>query len=255
MKTLHLTSPQMHGQYVESVQQRLGGMNKWKKNFHPGNVDGHYGEQTAAATYRAKYFLGYPKRSLNKSFGPRLRMYLNGKEPLPASYIFRMKRRKRLSAKRKALRLRALYHAKRKIGLAENPQGSNKNWLVAWWYKNKNAAAPWCNISVSHSYLKAGSKAFKRGVNWAYVPAMEAAARSGDMGLMRVKISDAKPGDIVTFNFDGGVADHTGMCEHPGDPMGCIEGNTDAAGGAEGGEQMRKVRDDSVISMVIRVLK
>src|SRR3990167_10880351 len=215
MRTLRLTSKIMHGADVKVAQKRLGGLNFWNKNFHPGAVDGQYGEQTASSVYRAKFFLGYPKRSLNKSYGNKLRLYLTGETALPASYRLRKKRRKQASYSRKTMRLRALNSARAKLGLAESPQGSNKNWLVSWWYGSSSASAPRCNISVSHSYLIAGSKAFRKGVNWAYVPAMEQAARDGDKGLMRIPYDKIRPGDILTFNFDGGVADHVGMCEDP----------------------------------------
>ena len=193
---------------------------------------------------------------MNKIAGDRLVAYLEGVKPLPASYKARAKYRRSISARRKAMRRRALKSMRDKIGLKETPQGSNNNWLVEWWYGRKGARAPWCAISVSQSYLAAGSKAFKRGVDWAYVPFLEQAAIDGDKGLMRIPIDQARPGDILTMNFDGGVADHVGMCEEPHPThKETIEGNTDGAGGAEGGEQMRKDRPDGQISMAIRVLK
>jgi hypothetical protein len=248
----------MRGDDVRHIQRRLRDRNKWEKDFSPGKIDGQYGPYTAAAVMRAKHFLGYPKKDINKSAGPTLDAYLEGRAPLPKSYQWRMKRRRQQAAARNTLRAKALRSAMKKKGLTESPQGSNRNFLTRWWYGNETSA-PWCAISASHSYIQAGSKAFKKGRDFAYVPFMENAAANGTLGLARVTKDNVKPGDIVTFDFDGGVADHVGIfvkwVSKRDGTFEAIEGNTDAAGGAEGGEQMLRVRTVRQVSQFIRVLK
>jgi len=257
MRTLHLQSKLMHGPDVKRAQILLHGANAFHKNFHPGHADGQYGPYTAAATHRAKHYLGYPKKLENSSFGPTLDAYLSGSAKLPRMYRLRSQRRIAKMQRRKVMRLAALDEMRQNLGLAENPQGSNHNWMVDWWYSRKGSAAAWCNISVSRAYIVAGSKAFKRGVNFAYVPSMEAATKDPKSGLMRIHTHDVRASDIITFEFSGDdTADHTGMAEGPmkSGNVPTIEGNTDSAGGAEGGQQLRKDRPESQIHMVIRVI-
>lgn len=256
---MKLTSPQMRGKDVTILQKRLAGRNKWNHNFHPGGADGSFGPYTGAAVHRAKEFLGYPRNKINKHAGDQFAGYLSGETPLPRMFKIRMKRRLKKINHRRVMRTTALKSAMKKVGLKETPQGSNHNYLTDWWYGRKGAQAAWCCISVSDSYIDAGSTAFKRGDIEAYVPFLENYAADGRHGLMRIKKSEVKPGDVVTFNFDGGVADHVGIfIEWINEVSGtfrCVEGNTDAAGGAEGGEQMVRDRSMPLVSQFIRVMK
>jgi hypothetical protein len=256
MTTFHLSSPIMKGNAVKQLQRELRGKNAWNKNFDPGKIDGNYGPQTANAVLRAKLYLGYPKKKVNTTAGKRFQNFLLGKTPLPGTY----KQRKKIRAKRLAksqLRIKALNRMMERLGLAETPQGSNKNWLTRWWYRN-DTPAPWCSISISEAYIHSGSKAFKRGEHYAYVPFLENAAARGD-GMRFVTKDHVMPGDIVTFDFDGGVADHVGLfvkwISKANGHFEAVEGNTDAAGGAEGGEQLVKDRPMSQVSRFIRVNK
>lgn len=256
-RVLKLVSPGMRGDDVRALQKMLKGRNEFGKNFHPGYVDGRYGPQTAAAVSRAKFFMGYPKRRVNGNAGKAFLGFLSGKVPLPRSFRVRRRRRFVVLKRRETMRRVALQCALDKVGLAETPEGSNKNRLTRWWYGN-DTAAPWCAISVSHSYIQAGSKAFRRGSDWAYVPFMENAAVEG-RGLSRVGKDGVQPGDVVTFDFDGGVADHVGIfvrwLNKRGGVFEAVEGNTDAAGGADGGEQIVQQRGMSQVSMFIRVMR
>ena len=49
-------------------------------------VDGVYGERTAAAVRRAKYWLGYPERQIDEIASPDLIGMLAGGVPQPPSY-------------------------------------------------------------------------------------------------------------------------------------------------------------------------
>jgi cell wall-associated NlpC family hydrolase len=55
---------------------------------------------------------------------------------------------------------------------------------------------------------------------------------------------DPQPGDLVVFDWDGGVADHVGIVVRPlgGDRFATVEGNTGAGSDSDGGEVMRRER-------------
>jgi lysozyme family protein len=91
-RAIGLTTPPTTGPDVKEAQRLL--RKSEFGSFAPGPADGEYGEHTAAATRRAKWELGYPEGAVDTSFGPRLRAFLAGKEPLPSA--FRERRAKRL---------------------------------------------------------------------------------------------------------------------------------------------------------------
>jgi lysozyme family protein len=80
---LTVTNPPLTGPEVRAAQQLLA-KNKYG-SFDPGDIDGEYGELSAAAVWQAKWMLGYPEQLLNRNFGPKLKAYLEG-TPLPAAY-------------------------------------------------------------------------------------------------------------------------------------------------------------------------
>ena len=203
MKSYRLTSPLMHTAEVKTVQQRLGGKNKFKENYRPGSVDGYFGEQTASACYRAKWALGYPSKELKKTYGPTLDNYLKGATPLPKDYAQRRKQRKQAAATVVPLRVKALERAKTKVGVGESPMGSNKTEFGAWYGFN---GVPWCAIFMTWCYDPVGSKAFQKGSKYSYVGAIVAAARAGGRGLMIV--GSPQPGDLVCWGDY-----HVGMFE------------------------------------------
>ena len=104
------------------------------------------------------------------------------------------------------------------------------------WYAQSHGSyygasgVPFCAMFVSWVMSRAG-QAFP-GLPAAYVPYVLSAGRS-----RAVSTRSAKPGDIVIFNWDGGVVDHIGFVEaNHGSYIQTIEGNTkvNATGGAGG---------------------
>lgn len=85
-----------------------------------------------------------------------------------------------------------------------------------------NSGVPYCAMFVSYCAYQA--QVSITGLPGAYCPTMLSAARSnGDT----VSKSNAQPGDIVYFNWDGGLVDHVGIVkENCGSYMITIEGNT-----------------------------
>ena len=82
-RSLQLANPLLTGPDVEQAQRLL--TQSPYGNFHPGDVDGEYGELTAGAVRRAKWALGYPEQLVNQIFGAKLAAYLQG-APLPPDY-------------------------------------------------------------------------------------------------------------------------------------------------------------------------
>ena len=117
----------MVGQKVKDAQWLLAGHNRYDglATYKDGAVDGDYGPLTAQATYKAKYWLGYPDKSLDRSFGQTLYEYLikDGKK-LPADYLRAAKTR--LAAVASNPGQKALEQAVTQIGTKESPPGSNR---------------------------------------------------------------------------------------------------------------------------------
>lgn len=188
-----MTSPLMRGDEVKSLQRRLAGTNTFKENYRPGPIDGVFGETTAAASYRAKYALGYPKAELKRTYGPTLDNYLTGKTKLPDDYAKRRRDRKQQATTVTPLREKALKVAVSQLGISESPMGSNRCKFSAWY----GLVGPWCAMFATWCYDTQGSKAFVKGSRFAYVGAITAAARAGGRGLAIVR--DPKPGDLVCW--------------------------------------------------------
>lgn len=105
----------------------------------------------------------------------------------------------------------------------------------------------WCGDFVAYCYRHAGSKAVQRG--WAAVRLL------GGLGGQR-RVSDPRPGDIVTYSFS-----HTGLFVRriPGG-IEAIEGNTGRTGAVSdsktGGDGVYvKHRSNGLVKSYVRVLK
>lgn len=101
---------------------------------------------------------------------------------------------------------------------------------------------PWCAMFVSWVFNQAGAKC--AGLPGAYCPTMLQAAADANKVVTK---ANAKPGDVVYFDWDGGVCDHVGIVEsNDGANLSTIEGNTDD------GIVARKVRPYSCVAGVVR---
>jgi hypothetical protein len=125
--------------------------------------------------------------------------------------------------------LRALAVARRFLGVAEDPPGSNRTQFGRWFGAD---GEPWCAIFLSYCFKVGAGVVLCGGVDGAgvtpngcaYVPTLERWLRDTARWV-------AKPaaGDIAIFNWDGGPADHAGIVERNlGDGrFASIEGNSD----------------------------
>jgi hypothetical protein len=133
--------------------------------------------------------------------------------------------------------------ARKELGTDENPSFSNRTKYGAWYGMDGVA---WCAMFVSWCLSRAG---FGTDYKHAYTPyGVDMFKRMGDWHSE----SNAKPGDIVYFDFPDSVyrVQHVGIVEsnNPGaGTMVCLEGNTNGAGSDDGGSVMRHTRPYSYI--------
>ena len=241
MRTLQITSPLMRGKDVRQAQSKLK-TNVFKQNFMQGFlIDGQFGPDTGRACIRAKYWLGYRHVDQDPTFGTVLMNFLTGETPLPEKQ--KAVRGARLTAaKEKPLREKAFAEAVKDLGQTEHPPNSNRCAISNAW----GIQGPWCAMATSTWYLRAGSKAFRDHVDWAYCPYMLSVAISGDRGLAIVKAANVKRGDIVLFDWEqNGVSDHVELFDRwtaKGKTFATIGGNTSPTNWSNGGQVARMNR-------------
>lgn len=141
--------------------------------------------------------------------------------------------------------------ARGEIGVTEYPPGSNKVKYNTWFYGREvwGASYPWCCAFVCWVFHRAGCLGLLRKtggcttlMNW-----FKAKGRL-------VPIKEAKPGDVVFYQFDkDGYADHVGIVEkRTSTGIAAIEGNTSVTNDDNGGAVMRRNRKWSCIMAVAR---
>jgi hypothetical protein len=119
------------------------------------------------------------------------------------------------------------------LRIAKAELGNTDGTKYGKWYKNNVDGSdcfdapgiPWCAMNTSWVFDKAGVKC--AGLPGAYCPTMLAKAENAGKA---VAAKNCKSGYVVYFDWDGGEADHVGICveNHPESScMDTIEGNTD----------------------------
>jgi cell wall-associated NlpC family hydrolase len=146
--------------------------------------------------------------------------------------------------------------ARGEIGVVESPRNSNSGERVREYQAATNLGGtgwPWCAALCAWCSERSGH--VFRGWNTAYVPDYVSTARAGKHGLRVVSADDARPGDLVCFDWDGGVADHIGILESyvRSGRFTAIEGNTAYGNDSNGGQVMRRDRNTSQVECFIRV--
>lgn len=105
--------------------------------------------------------------------------------------------------------------AQGEVGVREAPPGSNESTRIRE-YRSATAGAydtpgPWCAYFVSWLGRQAGAPVGPGGNGLGYVPTLENWGRQ--TGRWLAAGMPPAPGDVVTFNMGGGIADHTGIVE------------------------------------------
>lgn len=254
--TLRIASgKRQNKQSVKDAQYLLKGNNRFKESYYSGPIDGDFGAATGAATYRAKFWSGYPLKKCDHVFGPVLYSYLlplTSKSATKLPITYRLRRTARLKAKKKqeqqkTLGVKAFELGVKYINYREGP--NNDNIFGAFFGINHN---PWCGCFVSYCYTKVGKRIFLP-----YVPNIVSWARSGENGLYIV--NTPKKGDLVCFDWTGnGIFDHVEFVESfDGTTIHTLGGNTLPPGGAgdqgNGGGVYRNARPASIHHAFIRI--
>lgn len=257
-KQIDLTSPYTHGTNVQEAQHQLQGHNRWDEKFYNGPMDGVYGRKTAAATRRAKFYLGYPRDKVDGGtgdiFGDNLHGYLLGKgrpghHLLPTDYIVRKKRRAYELA-HSDWHGKVIAFARGELHETENPPNSNRTKFNTWYYGTPTSAA-WCGIFLSYCIQHVGGpKWFK----YAFVPNLLSDGQRGVHG-MHTTHAPAQ-GDAALFDWDNdGEPDHVEFFIG-GDPNGtftCIGGNTGSTDRSDGGEVLESQRFRSDLAAFVHI--
>jgi hypothetical protein len=122
---------------------------------------------------------------------------------------------------------RALAEALRHVGVTESPPGSNRTMFGRWYGVD---GVPWCAIFASYCFDVGAGVVLCRGWHGAgvstrgvaYVPTLAAWLQATG------RVVDApQPGDLVVFDWDGGVPDHAGIVvwRLAGERIETVEGN------------------------------
>lgn len=153
---------------------------------------------------------------------------------------------------------KAIAYAHKYLGVRESPAGSNSGPHITGWCRDVNmTAGPWCGAFM-HACLEAAGVT---NLSWRmrYTPYIVDDARHGINGLVKlIPLADAKPGDLLLFNWDGGVVDHVGIfLGRKGTNVLTIEGNTSVEGDTRGSQSnggivAARTRNPSTIQFVVR---
>jgi hypothetical protein len=226
----------------------LAGHNRYPDlaTYKDGAIDGDYGPLTAQATYRAKYWLGYPEKSIDRSFGQTLYEYLLPKgAKLPTEFMGR--RKARLDASAQSAGSQALDVAVTQIGTTEVPAGSNRTPYGRWYSMD---GVPWCAIFVSWCFAQSGYKTFR----YSYVPAVHSDAIYCRNRLCVVRSPIA--GDLACYSWGGARDAHIEIFSRwvmAGSVFEAVGGNTGSASFNNGGEVARETRYVSNVDAFVRV--
>lgn len=166
----------------------------------------------------------------------------------------------RLEAKRHNGGAKAADAFAKYIGITENPPYSNKGpfpisagqkFIIGY------DGVPYCGCVAGYFAIKEGGAHIPNKARLAYVPYIKADAQAKSNGLVSVPLSQVRRGDLICFDFDGGVADHVGMAAGPivNGMTDCYEANTSpssAGSQSNGGGLFRRQRPISQVACVAR---
>lgn len=237
-RTLHMTSPPMHGKDVKDLQAAL---NLWSHAHGVGRrvvVDGRYGDATRHLLGVVGYSMGLrswdaSKNTIRLVYHPWLRN--------PAQ-----RRRAAQRAKQAKGVSNIVHHAVTFIGVHESPPGSNRGRPnPSGWERNFGMdGAQWCGCFAGSMVMAAGGHVTPRV---AFTPYIEQDAKAGVLGFEKWANKGTKgpgPGWLVLYNWSGlPTPEHVGIVESfDSNGVTAIEGNTSGTNPSDGGEVARMHR-------------
>lgn len=243
---LILTTPHVTGQKVKDAQWLLAGNSRFKDlaTYKDGTVDGDYGPVTAAATKRAKYWLGYPLSACDQVFGQTIYEYLRPEKwrPLPEDY--RSRRTQRLKAAALTPGAKAFTLAVGELGYVETPVN-----LTKYGADYGFNGVPWCAIFETWCFKHSGYTAFR----YASVEQIYYDARAG-RNKLRIVYTPQR-GDLVLYSMRGNTFAHTAFYDRKLTETSFkdLGGNTGQASFNNGGQVARGDRTVSQVLAYVRV--
>lgn len=167
--------------------------------------------------------------------------------------------KKRLESKRKSGVDKAVAWAKAQNGRAETGSTNTGPYPVSECqvFTIGYDGVPWCGCFVSYAAIHEGGANIPNKARLAYTPYAVADAQNHTNGLTAVGVNDARPGDFLLYDFDGGGADHVGLCVAPtsGGMVYAVEGNTSSGTSgsqSNGGGVYARTRPVSQVTCVAR---
>lgn len=247
MRTLHLTSPHMHGADVKRLQEHVNvRLRKWGAHHNPLKEDGEFGRRTAHLAKSVGWGLGMTTNALDHGITPYVQQRIADPKKLNA-------KQRRLAGERKDWRARlakrlngsaleqVLAYAHSMVGVHESPAGSNLGPHITTWINLTGYRTPpgvfWCGCFINGCLVAGG---FHPQHFLGYVPSIEAHAKAGvDGWTWHGPNSHPKKGWIATFGSP--IGEHTELVVDDGLPLQTIGGNTSAGDGSpnNGGEVAR----------------
>lgn len=246
MRRLRLTSPLTTGADVTALQRSINNR-RAADHDHLITVDGHYGPATATAMRDIAYRLGLLTSSTDQGATPGVQRIIAHPSLRTPSQLARAASRKKVAATHGVGPAASLKWATSKLGVKEQPSGSNRGPQIDDWQKAVGmGAGPWCGAFAVRAALAGGAHITQDA---RYTPSIIAHARAGTGGysvLVSAASRSAQPGDHVVYDWQPGTgADHVGVLEsidYQARTVTCIEGNTAVGNDSNGGEVMRRTR-------------
>ena len=150
MRTLHLTTPAMHGPDVAVLQQLLIKHGRLGKD----HTHGVYNKATADGAYRAKWHLGYAAARCDHTAGGHARLLPAGHAQAHVGHG-RVAAQRAAEPKSAALRSAAVAYLRSHLGDRER-SGHNDCFATDWWYGRRTDSrrdwGPWCMMGASAAY-------------------------------------------------------------------------------------------------------
>lgn len=254
-QALILTTPHIEGSRVRDAQYLLAGHDRFPglATYKDGAIDGDYGELTAQATKRAKFWLGYPLSACTPVFGQTLYEYLRQDHwrPLPDSY--RKAREARLAAAAQTPGQSALdygrlhwtgYHEE----LDSHGQPTTNRTVFGAWYGFNGV--PWCDIFVSYCFAMSGYKGkfHDAAVSETYHNALY---HRNNTYIVRTP----QAGDLACYRHHGDPFAHIGFFDRKLNDSQFVDfsGNTSSSNFANGGYVEPHTRNFSDVTAFVRV--
>lgn len=264
---LHLTTPLMHGPDVRELQQacnRFAENNPQITHFKL-QEDGELGEHTFSAVHRVAYLEGLTEHRLNvisnkdvivQPVQQAIRAPDGRTQGQKARGEKRQEEARQHADHADGGAKRAVEYARKHIGVHENPPDSNGGGLIDTWEQFWGLGHVfWCGCFAGYCVKHEGGAKVDTWIP--YSGSIDADARAGVRGLHAVPPSEARAGDLVTFEFEGGPpSDHVGLIVGPSENgmVHTIEGNTSPSDGSQsnGGCVAEKRRPFSEVVTVAR---